>query len=151
MRSSIITQEQTATDFTHKIHPFINKSPNVGVTELRLKAKKPLLPLPRKRSLFDTTTNIKFSPKRESPKVKKTMTQSNFAMKKRSANVLGAEMQDRKLSSIDGGPVRHNLNLDSKQSTGSKFNVPSTASYTASNSSYLLGQSTAFGGGKPNI
>ena len=29
--------------------------------------------------------------------------------------------------------------------------MPSTASYSASNSSYLLGQKSAIGGGKPNI
>ena len=84
-RNSILTQDQTGTDFSNRVHPYINKSPAIGFSANKLK-EKPLLPLPRKRSLFETETNIKFSPKRSSPKVKKTLTQSNFNMKKRSLN-----------------------------------------------------------------
>ena len=152
-RSSTVTNDPTITEYTTKVHPFINNSPNVGTNELRMKAKKPLQPLPRKRSLFDTEANMKFSPKHGSPKGQKTLTQSNFHMKKRSANVLGAGNLSRpsKLSSIDGGLVRHKLNINSYNSTQSKFMAPSTETYSVSNSSYLLGQSTAVDGGRPNI
>ena len=74
-------------------------------------------------------------------------------MKKRSANVLGATQLSRpsKLSSIDGGLVRHKLNINSYNSTHSKLLAPSTETYSVSNSSFLLGQSTAVDGGRPNI
>lgn len=136
-RSSTVTNDPSVTEYTSKIHPFINKSPNVGTDDLRLKAKKPLQPLPRKRSLFDTDANMKFSPKNVSPKGQKTLTQSNFHMKKRSANVLGRNFtRPSKLSSIDGGLVRHKLNINSYNSTQSKF---PTDTHSVSNSSYLLG------------
>ena len=41
-RSSTVTDDPTITEYTTKVHPFINKSPNVGTNELRSKAKKPL-------------------------------------------------------------------------------------------------------------
>lgn len=71
-------------------------------------------------------------------------------MKKRSANVLGAREGGTELSSIDAG--RHKLNINSGNvTTSSKFHAPSVSSYSVTDSSYLLGQSTAVGGGKPDI
>ena len=44
--------------------------------------------------------------------------------------------------------MRHKLNINSYNSTQSKF---PTDTHSVSNSSYLLGQSTAVDGGRPNI
>ena len=79
------------------------------------------------------------------------MTQRNFAIKKRSVNTIGSVATDEaEISSMV--EKRPKLNINSANLTqSSKFHAPSVSSYSVTNSSYLLGQSTAFGGRKPNI